>query len=52
MLSAIRDRMVDDKLSIPDGTIYCIPLDRKEEAHFVCAVLNSELVRKFSHFLP
>jgi len=47
VLSAIRDRMVGDKLPIPDGTIYFIPLDRKEEAHFVCAVLNSELVRKF-----
>ncbi len=39
--------MVGEKLPIPDGTIYFIPLDRKEEAHFVCAVLNSELVRKF-----
>jgi len=45
VLSTVRDRLVGDKLPIPDGTIYFIPLDRKEEAHFVCAVLNSELVR-------
>ncbi|MCW3134068.1 MAG: hypothetical protein N2V78_07070 [Methanophagales archaeon] len=39
--------MLGDKLPIPDGTIYFILLDRKEEAHFVCAVLNSERVHKF-----
>jgi len=47
VLSTVRDRLLGERLPIPDGTIYFIPLDRKEEAHFVCALLNSELVHKF-----
>lgn len=47
VISTVRDRLIGEKLPIPDGTIYFIPLERKEEAHFVCAILNSKLVRKF-----
>lgn len=44
---SVNDQLLGEKILIPDGTIYFIPLDTKEEAHFVCAVLNSELVRRF-----
>ena len=47
VVDSVNDQLLGEKLLIPDGTIYFIPLDTKEEAHFVCAVLNSELVRRF-----
>jgi hypothetical protein len=41
--STITDEFLGKKLIIPDNTIGYIPSDSKEEAHFVCALLNSSL---------
>ncbi len=47
VVSSANDHLLGKKLLIPDGTIYFIPFDKEEEAHFVCALLNSGLVRRF-----
>ena len=47
VVGSVNDRLIGKKLLIPDGTIYFIPFEKKEEAHFVCSLLNSETVCKF-----
>jgi len=42
-----RDLFLGRKTVVPDGTIYFMPFSDQAEAHFVCALLNSELVCKF-----
>ena len=42
VVSKIQDKLIGTKELIPDNTIGNISFDSKEEAHFVCAVLNSE----------
>jgi hypothetical protein len=41
------DPFLGRKNTVPDGTIYFIPRHDRDEAHFVCALLNSGLVRTF-----
>ncbi|MDZ7291134.1 MAG: SAM-dependent methyltransferase [candidate division KSB1 bacterium] len=43
----IDDALVGCKAAVPDGTIYFIPCHDRDEAHFICALLNSTLVCKF-----
>lgn len=43
----MNDPMLGAKPVIPDGTLYFIPCADRDEAHFVCALLNSDLVRTF-----
>jgi len=47
VVEEINDPMLGQKTVIPDGTIYFMPFQLRDEAHFVCALLNSELVCKF-----
>lgn len=42
-----RDPFLGRKVAVPDGTIYFMPFSDQAEAHFVCALLNSKLVRTF-----
>ena len=42
VVSKIKDKFVGNKELIPDNTIGNISFDSKEEAHFVCSVLNSK----------
>jgi hypothetical protein len=43
----LRDWSLGQKTVVPDGTIYFMPFSDPVEAHFVCALLNSPLVRTF-----
>jgi hypothetical protein len=43
----IDDPALGQKPIIPDGTIYFIPCTEQDEAHYICALLNSTLVRTF-----
>lgn len=43
----IDDPALGQKIIVPDGTIYFISCGEREEAHYVCALLNSILVRTF-----
>ena len=47
VIEEINDPRLGPKTIIPDGTIYYMPFTDRTEAHFVCALLNSELVGKF-----
>lgn len=42
VVSKVKDKFIGKKELIPDNTIGNISFDSKEEAHFVCSVLNSE----------
>ena len=42
VVSKVQDKLMGTKELIPDNTIGNISFDSKEEAHFVCSVLNSE----------
>jgi hypothetical protein len=43
----VADNFIGLKPVVPDGTLYFIPASEQTEAHFLCAVLNSEIVRTF-----
>ncbi len=47
VVAEVNDSLLGQKTIIPDGTIYFMPFQDQVEAHFVCALLNSELVFKF-----
>jgi len=47
VVEKIDDPMLGPRTVVPDGTIYFMPFQQRDEAHFVCALLNSELVCKF-----
>lgn len=47
VIEEINEPLLGPKTIIPDGTIYFMPFQQRDEAHFVCALLNSELVCKF-----
>ena len=47
VIEEINEPVLGKKNVIPDGTIYFMPFQHRDEAHFVCALLNSELVGKF-----
>lgn len=43
--SCVNDKYVGRKTLIPDNTIGFIPLNNEDEAHFVCALLNSRVIK-------
>ncbi|HID64069.1 MAG TPA: hypothetical protein EYP49_15225 [Anaerolineae bacterium] len=43
----VADGFVGTKPLVPDGTVYFIPTSDRTEAHFLCAILNAEIVRTF-----
>lgn len=45
VLHSLQDKYLGKKLIIPDQTVTFIPLDSKEEAYFLCALLNSVIFR-------
>jgi hypothetical protein len=45
VIGPVNDRFVGPKIVIPDHTVVFIPCQDEEEAHYVCAVLNSSIVR-------
>jgi len=42
---SVNDQFVGQKTIIPDHTIVFVPCQCEDEAHFICAVLNSSVVR-------
>jgi len=47
VVEEVNNPRLGQKTVVPDGTIYFMPFQHRDEAHFVCALLNSELVCKF-----
>jgi hypothetical protein len=45
LVSAVVSTDSDGDVIVPDQTVYFVPLDSAEQAHFLCAVLNSAPVR-------
>ena len=45
VVSKVDDEFIGKKEYIPDNTIGYISLDSEDEAHFVCAILNSSIAR-------
>ncbi|MCP8320317.1 MAG: hypothetical protein H3Z52_05180 [archaeon] len=56
VVSPIYDRIVGQKVVVPDHTIVLVPCQEKLEAHFLCATLNSSisrlLVNSYLHMHP
>lgn len=46
VISTSRDKKLGKRLIIPEHVINFIPCQNKKEAHYVCAVLNSSVVRE------
>ena len=47
VVETLEDSFLGRKTAIPDGTIYFVPFAGRDEAHFVCALLNAPVVGKF-----
>jgi len=44
--STTKDEKLGEKLVLAEHVLYFIPLNSSDEAHYVCAVLNSSLIRE------
>lgn len=44
VVSKVKDPYIGTKVYIPDNTIGYLPFDSEDEAHYVCAILNSSIV--------
>lgn len=44
VISELNDKIIGKKLLLPQETISFIPFDNSEEAHYVCAIMNSSIV--------
>ncbi|MBM3898299.1 MAG: hypothetical protein FJ358_07260 [Thaumarchaeota archaeon] len=45
VISSVEDKILGKKLVLPEHVLYFIPIDKEDEAHYVCAILNSSLVK-------
>jgi SAM-dependent methyltransferase len=50
VVSTIKDKFLGNKLVIPEHTLSFIPTKDEAEANYVCAIMNSELMRRFIIF--
>lgn len=46
VISSVDDKVLGEKLILPEHVLQFIPVKSKKEAHYICAILNSSLVRK------
>jgi type I restriction-modification system DNA methylase subunit len=46
VISSVNDEILGEKLVLPEHVLQFIPIKSKKEAHYVCAILNSSIVRK------
>ena len=46
VVSKTDDKFLGNKLIMPDNTIGSISVDNKQEAHFICSILNSKKIEK------
>ncbi len=47
VINSIDYGLLGNKLVIPDHNVLMVPLDTAEEAHYLCGILNSEIVNEF-----
>lgn len=47
VISSIETKELGNKLIIPDHNLLMIPFENKEEAHYLCGILNSEIINEF-----
>ncbi|MEM4721391.1 MAG: N-6 DNA methylase [Candidatus Methanomethylicaceae archaeon] len=45
LVAAVVGKDQNEKIIVPDQTVYFVPFDSKEEAHYLCAIINSSPVR-------
>ena len=46
VVSTTNDKILGEKLMLPEHVLYFVPVNNANEAHYICAVLNSSLVRE------
>jgi hypothetical protein len=47
VVSRVNDKWLGRKLVMPDNTIGYFPCDTENEAHYICAIMNSAIVQKY-----
>jgi len=45
VIGPVKDKFLGEKIIIPNVKLMFIPLDNEDEAHYICAILNSSIVR-------
>jgi len=46
VVSVTKDEKLGEKLVLPGNVLHFVPLDSLDEAHYVCAILNSSTIKK------
>lgn len=46
VLSPLNDPFVGQKPAIPDHKLFFVPLEAEDEAHYLCALLNSDIIKR------
>lgn len=49
VIGSVYDDIIGEKIAIPDHKLFFIPLEDEKEAHYICAFLNSKIVREIIH---
>ena len=47
VISSINHELLGNKLVIPDHNVLMTPFNTREEAHYLCGILNSKIVNDF-----
>ncbi len=46
VISSVQDKILGKKLVLPENVTHFIPISNEKEAHYICAVLNSNIVKE------
>ncbi len=47
VVSSIQDKFIGKKLVLPEHVLYFIPVSNEKEAHYICAILNSNIIKQY-----
>ena len=51
VVTTLKDQLIGEKILLPDYTCVYIPLSNEDEAHYLCAILNSTISRVVTSYV-
>lgn len=51
VVTTLKDQLIDEKIPLPDYTCVYVPLSNEDEAHYLCAILNSTISRVVTSYV-
>jgi len=51
VVTTLKDQLIGEKIPLPDYTCVYVPLSNEDEAHYLCAILNSTISRVVTSYI-